>query len=464
LGSNSFTVNGRTYAASTAPIVVICIDGSEPDYHVEAMRAGRMPWLSRTLKGLSSSSWPAHCAMPALTNPNNVSIATGHPAAVHGISGNYIFDPDTGEETLMNDKRFLRAPTIFAAANEAGLDVVVITAKNKLRRILGAGLVEEGPSLDGGSEFVAPTRTGICFSAESADDATVAANGITDVPALIGKPQPNVYSPALSEFVLAAGVAILASRGADLMFLSLSDFVQHKYAPGTGAANEFYAMIDSYAAQLDELGATLVLTADHGMSAKSDDSDRPRVLYIEDEVRRILGLTTGSGDAEGRDGVRVILPITDPYTVHHGALGSFASVYLPGDAGRDSLIGLLRELDGVQAVHTREEAAQLYALPADRIGDIIVLAEAGTALGRYAAWHDLSGLDAPLRSHGALGELQVPFIVNRELPRPAPLDEPYGDRAYVHNYDAFWVATTLVSQHQSTAASEMVTAGTAKDR
>ena len=463
MGSTSFTVNGRTYAAPDAPVVVICIDGSEPAYHVEAMSAGRMPWLSRTLEG-PSSSWPAHCAMPALTNPNNVSIATGRPAALHGISGNYLFDPETGEETLMNDKRFLRVPTIFAAANEAGLDVVVITAKNKLRQILGAGLVEEGPSLHGGSAFAAPSRTGICFSAEGADDTTVAANGISDVPALVGKPQPSVYSAELSEFVLAAGVAILGSRGVDLMFLSLSDYVQHKHAPGTEAANDFYAMIDSYAAQLDELGATVVITADHGMSAKSDDSGHPRVLYVEDEVRRILGLPGVSADAEGSNGVRVILPITDPYTVHHGALGSFASVHLPADADHDSLIAALRELDGIQAVHTRDEAARRYALPPDRIGDVIVLADAATALGRYAEWHDLSGLDAPLRSHGGLGELQVPFIVNRELPRPAALDEPFGDLACVHNYDAFWVATTLASQHQSTAASAKVTAGTAKDR
>jgi phosphonoacetate hydrolase len=452
VGSTSFTINDRTYTMPGAPVVVICIDGSEPDYHIEAMRAGRMPWLSRTLQG-PSSSWPAHCAMPALTNPNNVSIATGQPPAVHGISGNYIFDPETGEEVLMNDKRFLRTPTVFAAANEAGLDVVVVTAKDKLRRLLGAGVVEEGPSLDGGKEFVAPSRKGICFSAEKADEATVAANGIGDVLTLVGKPLPRVYSADLSEFVLAAGVTILGSRGADLMFLSLTDFIQHKHAPGTETANDFYAMIDFYAAKLDELGAVVVLTADHGMSAKSDSSGRPRVVYVEDEVRRILGVPEISGDLVGKDGVRVILPITDPYTVHHGALGSFASVYLPADADADSLIAALGQLDGVEAAHTRDDAAQRYALPADRIGDIVMLAEAGTALGRYADWHDLSGLDAPLRSHGALGEVQVPFIVNRELPRPAPLDEPYGGLAYVHNYDAFWVATTLVAQHHSTAVS-----------
>lgn len=458
---SSFTVNGRTYSAPHAPAVVICIDGSEPDYHVEAMKAGRMPWLTRLLDG-ASSSWPAHCAMPALTNPNNVSIATGRPAAFHGISGNYLFDPESGEETLMNDKRFLRAPTIFAAANDAGLDVVVVTAKNKLRRILGAGLVEEGPRLDGTPGLVAPSRIGVCFSAESADEATIAENGIAGVTDLVGKPQPSVYSADLSEFVLAAGVAILASRRVDLMFLSLSDFVQHKHAPGTDAANDFYAMIDSYAAQLDALGATVVLTADHGMSAKTDDAGRPRVLYVEDVVREILGLPDLSDD--GTDGVRVILPITDPYTVHHGALGSFASVYLPADTDREALSSALRALDGVQEVHTREEAARLYELPPDRIGDVVVLADAGTALGRYADWHDLSGLNVPLRSHGALGELQIPFIVNRELPRPPALDEPYGRLAYVHNYDAFWVATTLAAQQQPTTASVTMMAGTAKEQ
>jgi phosphonoacetate hydrolase len=450
--STRFTVNNRTYTMPDAPVVVICIDGSEPDYHVEAMKAGRMPWLSSVLAG-RGRSWPAHCAMPALTNPNNLSIATGQPPAVHGICGNYMYDNEIGEEVLMNDKRFLRAPTVFAAANEAGLDVVVVTAKDKLRQLLGAGLVEEGPSLDGSREFVAPTRTGVCFSAEKADAATAAGNGIDNVLRLVGKPVPDVYSADLSEFTLAAGVAILKLRGADLMYLSLTDYIQHKHAPGTAPANAFYEMIDSYAAQLDELGAIVVLTADHGMSAKTDDTGMARVLYVEDEVRNILGLDPAVTDDEGAGGVRVVLPITDPYIAHHAALGSFASVYLPPGADRDLLIDRLRTLDGIEAVHTREHAARIYGLPADRIGDVVLLAGADTALGRFPGWHDLTDLDAPLRSHGALGELQIPFIINRCLPRPDLVDETYGLPASVHNYDAFWVATTLVVQQQSDAAS-----------
>ncbi|MDN5913607.1 MAG: alkaline phosphatase family protein [Pseudonocardia sp.] len=192
--ATSFTVNDRSYAHPGVPVVVICIDGSEPDYHQKAVEAGRMPWLAEVLASGRGSGWEGHCAMPALTNPNNVSIATGQPPAVHGISGNYIFDTSTGEEVLMNDKRFLRAPTVFGAANDAGLDVVIVTAKDKLRRLLGAGVVEDGPRLDGSGEFVSPPRRGICFSAEKADQATVEDNGITDVLELVGKPLPEVYS------------------------------------------------------------------------------------------------------------------------------------------------------------------------------------------------------------------------------------------------------------------------------
>ena len=446
--ARTFTVNERTYTMPESPVVVICIDGSEPDYHLEAIKAGRMPWLAQTLD-TSGSSWEAHCAMPALTNPNNLSIATGHPPAVHGISGNYIFDTESGEEVLMNDKRFLRVPTIFGAANDAGLDVVVVTAKDKLRRLLGAGVVEAGPSLDGGGQMVDPQRTGICFSAEKADRATLAENGIENVLELVGRPLPSVYSADLSVFALAAGVEILKTRGADLMYLSLTDYIQHKHAPGTEAANDLYAEIDRYAAALDELGAVVVLTADHGMSAKTDASGTPNVLFVEDEVRRILGTT---GTEPGTDGLRVILPITDPYTVHHGALGSFASVYLPDGADLESTIAALREIPGVESALSREQAAAMFALPADRIGDIVVLGTEETAVGRYAAWHDLSGLDAPLRSHGGLGELQIPFLINRRLPRPEQLSEPFGRPAYVHNYDAFWVATSLLTQHTAASA------------
>ncbi|NED97827.1 phosphonoacetate hydrolase [Phytoactinopolyspora alkaliphila] len=404
-------VNGRTYRYPRRPVVVVCIDGSEPHYHEKAIAAGRMPFLSEMLgKG---ADWRGDSAMPSFTNPNNLSIATGSPPAVHGICGNYFFDREQGVEVMMNEPRFLRARTIFAAFEEAGATVAVVTAKDKLRRLLGDGL----------------TR-GICFSAEKADTATVAEHGIDGVLDLVGLPLPSVYSSDLSEFAMAAGVKILESRRPDLTYISLTDFVQHKYAPGTPEADDFYGMLDGYFAHLDALGAVLVVTADHGMNAKTTSSGAPQVLYLQEH----LDVWFGTGRT------RVVLPITDPYTVHHGALGSFAFVSVDGALDSTDAGQRLAALGGVDLVLSRREAADRFELPEDRIGDLTVIAERDVALGTAAHSHDLSQLDRPLRSHGGLTEQRVPILVNR----PAALPEGH----HLRNYDAYWIALNLVD-HQA---------------
>src|SRR5262249_7223363 len=159
---------------------------------------------------------------------------------------------DANAEVMMNDAKYLRAGTILAALADAGAKVAVITAKDKLRALLGHRM------------------KGICFSSEKADKVTLEDNGIADALSLTGMPVPSVYSAALSEFVFAAGVALLKRDRPDVMYLSTTDYVQHKSAPGTPAANEFTAMLDRYLAQMDALGATIVLTADHGMNPKTD--------------------------------------------------------------------------------------------------------------------------------------------------------------------------------------------------
>src|SRR5436190_23861814 len=188
-GSPMIEVNGRRYAPPRAPVVVVCVDGCEPDYLDRAVEHGAMPWLGAARA--AGTSLVGDCVMPSFTNPNNLSIVTGVPPAVHGICGNYFYDPDAGVEVMMNDPKYLRADTILAALAAAGARVAVVTAKDKLRRLLGHGL------------------RGICFSAEKADEATVAEHGIDDVPHVVGRPVPSVYSADLSEFVFAAGVALM---------------------------------------------------------------------------------------------------------------------------------------------------------------------------------------------------------------------------------------------------------------
>lgn len=450
MSTTTFSVNDRVFEHPGEPVVVICIDGSEPAYHEEAIAAGRMPWLADLLASGRGVSWGAHCAVPTLTNPNNMSIATGHPPARHGINGNYILDPDTGEEVLMNDPKYLRTPTIFSAALAAGLDVAIVTAKDKLRKLLAAGVTAPGLDPAGSGEYVQPQRRGICFSAQCADTVTVAENGIEGALDLVGMPLPDVYSAELSEFTLAAGVKLLQTRRPDIMYLTLTDYIQHKNAPGTQVANDFYAMVDSYAAELDRLGAVVAITADHGMSPKHEETGEPRAIFLEDEVNSLLardGLPTGA---------RVILPITDPYTVHHGALGSFANIYLPNGADTGAIVEYLRSMPGISAAESSDDAAETFSMPRDRMGDITVISDKDTALGRYRDWHDLSNLEVPLRSHGGLGELEIPFFLNRTVPAPLATEVTSSDgrKATLHNYDAFWVVTSHVC-----ASAELESAG-----
>jgi phosphonoacetate hydrolase len=396
-------VNGRGYLLPAQPSVVVCVDGCEPDYIAQAVAAGHMPWMKRVLA--QGSAVVADCVIPSFTNPNNLSIVTGAPPAVHGICGNYLYDVESGVEVMMNDPKWLRAPTLLAALAEAGCRVAVITAKDKLRKLLGHQL------------------RGICFSAEKADQATLDEHGIEGVLALVGMPVPSVYSAELSEFVFAAGVKLMQTRRADIMYLSTTDYVQHKHAPGSAEANAFYAMMDRYLAELERLGCAIALTADHGMNAKTRLDASPNVIYLQD----VLDGWLSAGRA------RVILPITDPYVVHHGALGSYATVYLPSDVDAAALAARIAALRGIDLVLARAEAARRFELPADRIGDLVVVSARSVAVGGAAAKHDLSGLDAPLRSHGGVSEQAVPLILNRRI---AGLDE---NRRW-RNFDAFdWV-------------------------
>ena len=370
----SLNVNGRRYRWMDRPLVVVCVDGCEFDYVRKAVAAGAAPFLGRMLA--EGAAFEGDCVVPSFTNPNNLSIVTGAPPSVHGICGNYFYDREADAEVMMNDPKYLRAGTILAAFAAAGAKVAVVTAKDKLRALLGKDL------------------SGICFSAEKADAA---------MQALVGRPVPSVYGAELSEFVFAAGVKLMERDRPDLMYLSTTDYVQHKAAPGAPAANAFYAMMDPYLARLDALGATIALTADHGMNDKFGADGRPNAIYLQDILDEWLGPARA----------RVILPITDPYVVHHGALGSFATVYLPKGADLKGLLARLAKLEGVQVALSNADACARFELPPDRLGDVVVVSDKNVVIGTSRARHDLSGLDAPLRSHGGISEQAVPLMFNR---------------------------------------------------
>jgi len=403
--STEFTVNNRTYHVPPRPVVVICIDGCGDEYLSVSMAQGRMPRafaMSRDgYRGLVRG------ALPSFTNVNNAAIVTGAAPSVTGICGNFFLNPETGEEVMMNSPEFLRCPTLLLEAAKAGRKVAFITAKDKLRRVLGDGLVELG---------------GIAFSSEKVDEAQRATHGVDDAESIIGKPRPEIYSGDASVYVLEAGAALVEQGKADFLYLSLTDFMQHKYAPEEEASLAFYEALDTQIGRLLDLNCVVGITADHGMNAKNRPDGAPNVIYVQSLL-----------DQEFGEGLQVICPITDPYVVHHGALGSLVMVHIHGNQDVDAVAEFLFDQDGITEVYNREKAVKKLELAADRIGDLTVLCGRDYVVGRTPADHDLSVLKGGLRSHGGRYEEMVPMLLSRSL-NPEYAAKAAGDP---RNFDIF---------------------------
>lgn len=396
-------VNQRAYALPDSPVAILCIDGCADEYLSVAIAQGRMPRVA-AMAAAGHRSMVRGC-LPSFTNVNNCAIVTGTPPNQTGMVGNYILDPETGRETMTNSSAFLRNGTILAAAAQAGRRVAMVTAKDKLREMLSKGM-----------------SGGIAFSSEKADAVTLETNGIADVVSLVG-PKPDIYSGDASVYVLKAGVRLLETGRADFMYLSLTDYMQHAYSPWEEASLDFHAELDAQIGRLLDLGCIVGATADHGMNAKTDDAGRPQVIYLETLLEEKFG--PGS--------VRVICPITDPYVVHHGALGSAVTVYVKDPARVAEVAAHVSGLSGVTEVHGRTSAAHLLELPAELIGDLYVLSGRNWVIGRTPAHHDLSKLKETLRSHGGRYEEMVPMLLSRPL-TPEYFAKSLGDP---RNFDIF---------------------------
>ncbi|HXY80551.1 MAG TPA: alkaline phosphatase family protein [Gaiellaceae bacterium] len=363
-------VNGRSYSFPATKTAVVCLDGVDPRYLDDAFERKLVPRLRELVEqGVYAT---ASSQLPSFTNPNNLSIVTGAPPAVHGVPGNHYLAPD-GREVQLTDAAALRAPSIHATFEKSGVSVLAVTTKDKLRGLLGAGAVP-------------------CVSAERAGELELSGHG--RVSRFVDRPVPGIYDWDCSHYALELGLALSDLLEVELLYVSLTDFVQHAAAPGEELSDAYLSRLDELVGSYLDGGWRLGLVADHGMNAK------PRVRYLGD-VLQSAGVTSA----------HVVLPITDPYVVHHAALGSACWIHVEEDE-LESARAVLETVDGVEEVLTRDEAAAALALPADRIGDLVVLADAETALGRNGAEHDLSALRGPLRSHGGRHEQAVPILLS----------------------------------------------------
>ncbi|KAK6827952.1 hypothetical protein PG987_011293 [Apiospora arundinis] len=401
------TLHGKHYKLPSQPTVVVCIDGFDPTYLGQGITDGILPAMQSFVEqGFHAT---ADAAMPTFTNPNNVSIITGVPTCVHGIAGNYFLDRATGDEVMVVDDSLLRGSTILAEMAGRGVRVAAITAKDKLRRILGHGLNE---------------TESICWSSQCASKDILAWLGKGGDAAVVANP-PSQYSAELSLWVLDAGVKLLEEKRVDLVYLTLSDWVQHKHAPGSPVANEFMAAIDTRLRQMVGLGAAVAVTGDHGMNDKCDDQGNSNILFLQDKLE----------DAFGQGCARVICPITDPFVKHHGALGSFVRVHVSHAhmADVESMVEFCRGFTEVEMVLPKDEAARVFEMPEDREGDFVVVSKTNTVVGSKAAEHDLSSLQGHrLRSHGGLSEQRVPVLMSKPI---HPAEDLVGKRW--RNFDIF---------------------------
>lgn len=384
ISTQAFSVNGITYLPPAKPIVVICMDGSADEYLDTSLAFDKMPNLKKMAR--NGYRGMVRGALPSFTNVNNSSIVTGVSPAVHGIGGNYFYDAAKDQEVMMNSSEYLRADTILAAAAHAGRKVAVVTAKEKLRDILSHKL------------------KGIAFSAEKANQAQLDTHGIEHAETVIGHKTPAIYSAEASLFVLRAGVALIEKGMADFLYLSLTDYMQHTYAPDTKESLNFYEAQDVELGKLLALGAVIGATADHGMNAKIKADGAPNVLFVETMLTEKFG-----------DGFRVICPITDPYVKHHGALGSYVVVHMNDTSNIHEVKNWLAAQPGITEVYDKDSGCGLLEQPADRTGDLMVLSGRDVVVGKTPSHHDLNALDGTLRSHGGRYEEMVPMVLSHPL-------------------------------------------------
>ena len=339
----------------SAPTIVVLIDGFDPEY-LDACPAPNLSAIAQ--RGFRVDG---RGMTPSVTNVNNVSLVTGSYPESHGITSNYLLDRQLGEEFYMESGEFLRAETMFQRATAAGLRSLLVTAKDKLRRLLSDGAT-------------------VSISSEEPPGWVVGG---------VGEPPP-IYSLEVNRWVLDAGRYAMSREHFDLVYLTTTDYAMHTYGPGHAESARHVGLLDEGIGAIVEQSpdSRILITADHGMS------DKTRMLHLPGELARYS------------IGARAIPVIKDKYVVHHSNLGGSIYVHLDDSGDMNSALDALRNLDGVDDALPVEEAAQRFRLMPERMGDILVLADSTTVFGDPAEVTMPQGL----RSHGSAYETTVPII------------------------------------------------------
>ena len=334
--------------------VAICIDGLDPEY-LDECEAPNLRELAR--KGFRKT---VKCMMPSVTNVNNVSLVTASYPESHGICSNFWFDPDREDGVYVESGEYVLVETMFERANKMGKTSLLVTSKDKLRTLLGAGAT-------------------FTLSSEQPPEWVVAGVGTS----------PEIYSLEVNGWLIKAANYVMSQHPAEIVYITTTDYAMHTYGPDHPQSQKHLSLLDEAIGDLVEAhpNITLLITADHGMARKTRMVDLKRAL--ED-----YGIRSNP-----------VPIIKDRYVVHHSNLGGCAYIYLRSSDVPEA-IDVLRDTAGIDDVLPRDEAVDRFKLMGNRIGDIMVTGQKDVVFG------DPLEAEMPpnLRSHGSTHEEAIPII------------------------------------------------------
>jgi phosphonoacetate hydrolase len=342
-------------------VLMFLIDGLDPAY----VQPARMPRLAALMKA-GGSTLDGRGVLPSLTNVNHISLLTGTFPARHGLSTNFYFDRATRAEVFMEQVSFVREPLLFERFREAGWSTALVTAKEKLTRLLRRGL-------------------DVCVDMKSHPEAYRRAAG----------PPPDIFTLDINLWVLRMAREVAIEARPDFLYVATTDYPQHKLGPDAPAMQGYLEAHDQALGRLldayDPADTLVVLTADHGMNAKTT------------AVSPVRALSEAGIRAHG------VPLIRDGLYAHHRDLGGALYLYFDDETATREALDVLSRTPGVEEVTTRAEAGRDH-LPEDRVGDLICWGAREVALG---VWNEgaVSREESALRSHGSKHEQRIPMLI-----------------------------------------------------
>ena len=349
-------------------VLMFLVDGFDPAY----VQPVRMPRLAALMKA-GASTLDGRGVLPSLTNVNHISLLTGTYPARHGLSTNFYYDRSTRTDVFMEQVSFVQEPLVFERFKAAGWSTALVTAKEKLTKLLRRGL-------------------DVCVDMKTHPEPHRAAAGAP----------PDIFSLEINLWVFRMAREVALRERPDFLYVATTDYPQHMLAPDEPAMQRYLAESDEELGRLLDVydpAETLVLfTADHGMNAKVRSVSPVGVL------------------AEAGIQTHGVPLIRDGLYAHHRDLGGALYLYFDDPGAAREAGALLARTPGIDEIVPNAEATRDH-LPPERVGDLICWAARDVALG---VWTEapVSRNETGLRSHGSKHEQRIPMLVAGPGVRP----------------------------------------------